>query len=497
MNKHIINTICILGLILGLCSCKDFGDMNVDPNNASTTHPQFQLTKIQWNAFRDFGGTGPLYANKMLVQTDGENANQYYKWARGSFEAYGNLRDVTKMMEEAERIEDNRYIALAKFFRAYYFYNLTLTFGDIPYSDALHAEKDQTHVTPFYDEQKQVFKGILKELAEANDLLKSSEVAIEGDIIYDKSVVKWRKLVNVFRMKVLLTLSKRTGDSEFNVVSSFASIVGSEPIFASEADDAQLVFKDQDGNRYPEFNSSSFGSGMYMDSTFIQRLQERQDPRLFVFSARTKLAKENGKAVNDFSAYEGGDPAAPYAQVNTKATLGKVSKVNERYYSEPTTEPRVLIGFAEQEFILAEAVVRGWISGDAKLHYDSGVKASFKFYESNTKEYKQYFTDAVVQSYLERPLTRFSNSATTEVKLEQIMMQKYLQSFFQSGWTSFYDHLRTGYPSFRRPAGVSVPFRWIYPQSEYNYNSANVSEAIRRQFGEGKDLINQPTWWIK
>jgi hypothetical protein len=82
--------------------------------------------------------------------------------------------------------------------------------------------------------------------------------------------------------------------------------------------------------------------------------------------------------------------------------------------------------------------------------------------------------------------------------MQLIIMQKYLQSFFQLGWTSFFDHLRSGgYPSFRRPAGVEIPYRWIYPQSEYNYNANNVTEAISRQFGEGNDHINEMTWWLK
>lgn len=497
MFKNIIVGLAVLCSVLSLSSCEDFGDMNDDPNRATTTHPQLQLTKIEWDAFREFGGTAPLYATKMLIQTDGENANQYYKWDRGSFGQYGNLRDITKMAEEAERIGDDSYIALAKFFRAYYFYNLTLTFGDIPYSQALQAEADQQQVSPAYDDQKAVFAGILAELAEANEILKSSNSIIAGDIIYQGRTDKWRKLVNAFRLKVLLTLSKRTAESDMNVTSAFASILQNEPIMLSEDDNAQLIFLNQEGNRYPEFNSSGFGSGMYMDSTFIKRLQDRQDPRLFIYSTQTKLAKESGKAINDFSSYEGGDPAAPYAQVNLKAAEGKVSKVNERYYQDPTAEPRIVLGFAEQQFILAEAAARGWINQDAAAYYAQGVKASFKFYQTYAKGYEQYVSEAAAQIYLQRPVNNFSAALTTEEKIEKINMQKYLQSYFQAGWTVFYDHLRTGYPSFRRSAGVAIPFRWIYPQSEYNFNGSNVSEAIRKQFGEGKDQINQPTWWLK
>src|SRR5690606_15736133 len=100
--------------------------------------------------------------------------------------------------------------------------------------------------------------------------------------------------------------------------------------------------------------------------------------RLFIYSTQTKSAKEAGKAIDDFSSYEGGDPAAPYGEVNEKATQGNVSKVNDRYHRDPVNEPYKLLGYSEQQLILAEAAVRGWITADAKELYNEGVMASFK-----------------------------------------------------------------------------------------------------------------------
>ncbi len=484
-------------LLTGLTACRDLAEINIDPNRVTETHPQLQLTQIQWDAFRYGGGTGPLYVMKMLVQTDGESSGQYYKWDRSDFSAYSRMRDVTKMIEEAERIGIPAYTALGKFFRAYYFFNLTMTFGDVPYSEALLGEKQETYSPPAYDPQKEIFKGILAELDQANTILSGENTIIAGDIIYRGDVSKWRKLVNAFRLKVLMTLSRKEGDSDLNVRSAFEGIVSSQPLLTGNEDDAQLVFLDQQNNRYPDFNSSGFGSGMYIDSTFIRRLQDRKDPRLFIYCTQTKNAEDAGKAVSDFSAYEGGDPAAPYAEVNTKAANGNTSKVKERYHKDPTAEPYVLLGYSEQQLIMAEAVVRGWVSGDATRYYNEGVKASFKFYETYAKGLSAYVTPAVAEAYLSLAVNDLSKAATTEEKIEKIIMQRYLRSYFQSGLTAFFDHLRTGYPSFRRPAGVFIPFRWMYPQAEYNTNTQNVSAAIKSQFGEGNDRISAQPWWVK
>ena len=265
----------------------------------------------------------------------------------------------------------------------------------------------------------------------------------------------------------------------------------------SNEDNGQLVFLDEEGSRYTEFNSSGYGSGMYMSSTFIEMLQDRQDPRLFIYCGQTKNAKEAGLAIDDFMAYEGGDPLAPYAEVNDKAAAGDVSKVNLRYTTDPTTEPHNLMGYWELEFVLAEASVRGWIATDAKEHYENGIKSSFDFYNTYAKDFVTYVEPADADTYLLGAEVTFDNSLTTELKLELILTQKYFTSFLQTGWRAYFDHLRTGYPAFAQLPGATPPTRWIYPNTEYNNNSANVSAAIERQFGAGNDKIREITWWLE
>ena len=490
MKKLLFNSII---LVLLLSACEKLEVINENPNNVSETHPQLLLTKIEWDAFQ-VAGVGPMFASRMVVQTDGENSSQYYKWDRGSFGSYDRLRSITKMIDEAQRIESPSYEALGKFFRAYYFYHLTLTFGDIPYSEALKGESDQIF-TPGYDTQKDVFLGILNELYEASDLL--TDDIIEGDIIYQGNPEKWHKLISSYKLKILLSLSKQQDDTELNVKSRFANIVANEALLESNQDNGQLVFIDQLGSRYTEYNSSGYGSARYMDSTFIQKLKDRSDPRLFIYSDQTRQAKEDGLAISDFNAYDGGNPVAFYEQVNEKAAAGLVSKPNLRYTTDPTTEPHMILGYSELQLILAEALVRGWISGNAKTYYENGVKASFGFYNLYAENYASFVDSDAADVYLANGLVDFEKATTDEEKIELIIMQKYLQSFLQGGWRPFYEKLRTGYPNFLEPQGSAIPSRWIYPTSEYQLNAENVSAAIQRQFGEGNDDIRETPWWLK
>jgi hypothetical protein len=469
-------------VLLLLCGCAEEGTLRESPVNPRSAHPSQLLTQIIWEAFRAFQGPTPLYASRMLVLTDTESVHQYYKWSHGEY-AFAALRNVEKMREESLRLGETVYMAPVHFFRAYYFLHMTLSFGDIPYREALRGERDGID-KPVYDTQKEVFEGILAELEEADRILaETPEGDLGGDIIYKGDIDKWRRMINAFRLKTLLMLSPRVRDDSPDVPARFAAIVGGSPLLRDPDDDGQLVFLDQTDNRYPEFNASRYNSGIYVDSTFIRLLQDHEDPRLFVFCAPTKAAREAGKASEDFSAYEGGDPAAPYDLVNAKAAQGRVSKVNERYYLNPTGEPLWIVGFAEQQFILAEAAVRGWIEADAGALYASGVRAAFRFYAIY----------AEAEDYLLHPLHSLEAIPTEEGRIEAIVTQKYFQSFLQGKWTPYFDHLRTGYPAFRCPEGVKAPYRWMYPLTEYQSNAENLSAALARQF-DGVDEIHRPTW---
>ena len=347
-----------------------------------------------------------------------------------------------------------------------------------------------------YDTQEEVFAGILNDLTAADEELAASPDAdvIEGDIIYGGDKLKWRKLINSFHLKVLLTLSHKATVGGINVQQEFAR-VAQLPLMESNADNGQLVYLDQEGNRYPQFNAQ--WSGYYMDKTYVDRMAERQDPRLFLFSLPTTTAAEAGKAVDDFTAYAGGDPTVPYGDNITLVGDGLISQINSRFRTDPTEEPTMLMGYAELQQVLAEAVVRGWIQGDAKQYYENGVRASFEFYETYATEYSQYVTQEDAATYLAGQLVRFDDTLTDEQKIERIIFQKYCVSFYQGGWDPYFENLRTGYPGFAHLAENPIPYRWMYPDTEYRYNTANVEEAITRQFGANNDRTTAQPWWLK
>lgn len=493
MKKNILTSMALIAIMC--TSCDHFDNINNNPNDPTEVSPQLILPNVCQSAF--YRGTDGMYADKMVVQTDGHNSEQFYEWNRGSFSTYSNeLLQVTKLKEEADRTGQSVYEGLYHFFRAYHFFNLTLKFGDIPYSEALKGEKEAMF-TPKYDSQEEVFAGILDELQQSSELLAAAadkEEIISGDIIYGGSSAKWQRLVNSFRLKVLMTLSHKSNVGNHDIKKDFATIV-SQPLIESNSDNGQLSYIDQEGNRYPQFNAQ--WSGFYMDKTFIDRLSERKDPRLFLYALPTNEAASAGKSADDFTAYAGGDPTVPYGENKNLVGAGKISQIHSRYRTNPTGEPTILLGYAELQQILAEAVVRGWINGNAQQYYENSIRASFDWYSTYSGEYAKYVSSSAAEEYIMGDKVKWDDALSDEKKIELIIFQKYCVSFFQGGWTPFFEHLRTGYPDFAHLADTPVPYRWMYPDTESKYNTENVQAAVKNQFGENNDKITSMPWWLK
>jgi hypothetical protein len=85
--------------------------------------------------------------------------------------------------------------------------------------------------------------------------------------------------------------------------------------------------------------------------------------------------------------------------------------------------------------------------------------------------------------------------------LKQIISQKYLSFYQNSGMEGYFNFRRTGFPNFTSNGpgtGNSglIPKRYQYPTSERTNNNANCQAATARQVG-GSDDINAEMWILK
>lgn len=476
----------LLGLSL-LSSCKKYSDFQTNPNLPASATPALLLTNICYSIFY-YDNTQAAFASRHLTYYERGNSAIDYGWNQGtndnySFDNYNLLRQVTQMDEIATETGQTQYLGLTKFFRALLYSQMTEVYGDIPYSASMQATSG--NYKPTYDSQESIYKALLQELEEANNLLDDGKGRINGDIVYDGRASQWKKLVNAFRLRLLIHLSKKESNTNLDIKSQFQAIVSDPdkyPLLGSNDDNAQLVFNSTaPDNYYPTYGYLSLSTAVSMEKGFVKILKDRSDPRLFAIAAPVSGAE------GVFSNYEGVDAGMTVA--NQQTASADASRIKARYYSDKTNEPWVLLGYAEQEFLIAEAIARNWITagGSAQSHYENGISASMSFYAVDAAAASSYLTGALV-AY---------NAGSA---LNQIAIQKYIAMFMNSGWEPFLEQRRTGIPTLAVGPGTVnnglVPKRWMYPQTEKDNNADNVATAIQSQFS-GDDNVNSSMWLIQ
>ncbi|MDO5980160.1 SusD/RagB family nutrient-binding outer membrane lipoprotein [Flavivirga spongiicola] len=515
MKNILKKTFVIVALLFFVFGCGvDMEELNTNPDGITSATPNVLATKLILDITRDDigrtkGFMQPFMHDKYIAWSEFAQDLQYNNIGRTDFSELTRLIEAKKMVEGLEGFPEgtaNSYKALAHFIRAYNYFKLTMKVGDVPYNEALKGE-DEGLFTPVYDTQKTVIMGVLDELDMADQLF-SNGASFDGDMIYGGDPVKWRKMVNSFQLKVLINLHKKTGDTDVRVVERFNQIVTSRPIFSSNADNFSLVYKNAAGQYYP-FNEEGNPHSIYpmVSSELTDRLKNLGDYRLFYYAAPSSVQIGNGYTESDYEAYVGVNPAMEYGQTLDIFSSNDFSAINDRYLELPQGEPVYLLSYAQVQFILAEAAVRGWISNTAETNYENGIKASMSLVAENTPDNATYHHGRIMDAtyidnyYSTTPLVQLGG--TTEEQIEQIITQKFLSGYLQSPNTAFFDNRRTGYPDFEVNPVTNLnipsdkfPVRWMYPTSELESNTANVLAAISSQYS-GNDDTNGVMWILQ
>ena len=85
------------------------------------------------------------------------------------------------------------------------------------------------NLAPKYDTQEAVMIQCNAWLDKANTdmttLIASGNYSMTGDFFYSGNLVQWQKVVNAYRLRLLLELSKQTSDANLNVATQFATII--------------------------------------------------------------------------------------------------------------------------------------------------------------------------------------------------------------------------------------------------------------------------------
>lgn len=503
----------IVGLLMATClvgGCeKNFDDLNTNKIDPTSLNPTFVLNRsVIRSVFTSTAQTQSMLCyNYPIVQQMltpygsslvGGNYNQLNRdnasrvWNIYYSEVVKNIVDVV-VRSENDPDKSNLYNA-ARIWKVYVFMALTDTYGDIPYFEAGNGYIDGT-LRPNYDRQELIYTDFLNELETATAALDPSLPIEENEILYGGDITKWKRFGYSLMLRAAMRLTKV--DPATAQIYVEKAVAGG--LMESNADNAALRHSSEYINWMGEQVSGREKANFYLGGPFVDYLKDNDDPRLPVFSIRYVGATNGSQQTPDVASsdpdiqvgmpigYDDVSIASTY-EANGVASLWDYSQGNQTTVLS-NRAPEYFLTYSQTQLLLAEAIVKEWVVGDASQVFSNGIRANME----QMAEYGENAAideSAIAEYLLDNPLDMGN-------PLNQINTQYWVSSFLNGheAWANF---RRSGYPLLTPNSypgsEISEDFirRLVYPDSEYVVNLENVEEAVSQQ---GPDNLDTRVWW--
>lgn len=499
--------------IIGSCT-KDFESINTDPNNAGLekaapgmllTNAIESMTDRVQEIFlgEEMGNCWAQHEAKCqytdedryIYRTSVVNAS----WT--SFYAASGMDVQTLYNVAADRQHDN-YQGVALVLRGYIACLLTDLWGPVPYTDAWTGAAS---TLPAYDSQETIYRDVIAKLETANTLLTEDGAVIEGDILFDNNIMKWKKFANSLRLRMLLRMSAKDAGFVTTEMSKMIADPTTYPIFESNEDNAALRYLGSAPNNHPMNENRKTRDDHRVSKTLTDLMWTNSpyiDYRICIY------AQKSGR--NTFEGMPNGLTSAKALAYNEKG-IANTSKVGNYFTAKDPVNgapapmpPGMLMSYAELQFILAEAAFKGYIPGGntaAETYYYGGIYGSYaQFGDALVAAVDGYgylpmegaTTDSLAADFIANDVFGWDAAHAMEL----IGTQRWAASFDQ-GLQSWIEWRRTGYPMLV-PAedganNGKIPVRFPYPTDESARNPSSLSAGIGLL--GGADDLNTRVWW--
>jgi len=395
---------------------------------------------------------------------------------------------------------------------------MTDFYGDVYYSEALKGREGILY--PVYDKQADIYTGLLKELETATaDITSGTDVVSPTyDLMFGGDKVQWQKFTNSLKLRLLMRASAKYADAGAKIAA-----VAALPLLTDAADkNASIAYVGTSAVNSWIGGSNNWGNGGEFErrrpsKTLVDKMVTLNDPRVSVWFAPienpwTSDVAKNGVAFtttdpNGYtysSTWEYVDVTKPEiaAQVPNildmdKAYAGfiagmfgdfkngnghyntaaggvngnfKVSKYSKLFQQNAHSLLKAqIMNKDEVPFILAEAAVKGYITGNADNYYKAGINYSMK---------RWGVSDAAITTYLAQASIALPGDSPG--KLAKIAEQKWI-ALFSVAAEAYLDLRRTRLPNIFSNGLLSTytfPNRYRYPGNELGQNVTAYNQGV-------------------
>jgi len=471
------------------------------------------------------------FTNVDLGENRGHSGGMYENYY---LHIFNNTRKLIAMCEAAG---NNGLAATFRVVQAYGTLQCTDTYGPIAYSSILSGEYESWY--PF-DSQQEIFQAMLDDLGKAVGDLKSMSPDEKLTLAtYDEwcggDSELWVKVANTLRLRMCMRLSKREG--EMRAAGYDIRKIAADAAENTLANGGRDIYIDKQLENEMWLMFAWVDGGF--NANFVSLLSGLKDPRQPYF-----MSKNTGDICRPGTEEVLCPKNTEYVGIRFAAGLpgkGASDNVWANYsgWTQRYDAPLPMFKQAESYFLLAEAALRGWISGNVKQLYEEGIRTSIK---NEYNSHKNWLVDGVpalvepdeaaISGYINgetgqsahvdpakaeynaeavNPLgVKWDNGATNEDKLWRIMTQKYI-AVFPLAVEAWPEQRRTGYPKLFEPLvnksqgavtsseGVR---RQLYSSNAYTTNDQGVKTGIElldkensSKTGHSGDIGGTRVWW--
>lgn len=409
--------------------------------------------------------------------------------------------DLQIVKSKAGQKGGTMYEGIARILMAHNFQILVDVYGNVPYSQAL---KGGGNPTPAYDKGIDIYKDLFRQLDTAIDLIKNSDLSIAAnkdidlnDIIFHGDQGKWVRFANTLKLRMLIHCYAVSGIDRAGELAKIAS-EGSGYLQAGEDVMVQPGYQTDKPNPFYTTYISNI-SGQQTANNVYNRANEwgidyyawDGDPR----RTRFYVAGSNGLVGVAY----GLPPVNANASPNLAGIGPGVGKTS-------SAAQNIMIA-AESFFLQAEARQRGWwaTGPTAASLLTTAISESFRYvgatgastYISNNATYPDVDINGVAQgtggpvgglfTILSQKWFALNATNTLEIWTDyrRVPYSEVATKVLSDNSAAPTDHFvygdggafDPGPPISVSPQNTStkIPVRYLYPQSEYNYNPANVA----------------------
>jgi len=498
----------IAALVILLVACdKDFGEYNQSPVTVSTIDPSLlfstsQVYAASWDpeqmtsychAFMQYGWSDFWFGidYQLYDGTSSRPWNNYYTGDGGSNPGVlKNLEYALYLMKD-ESAMVNTYAA-ARAWRVFIYQKLTDLYGDIPYTQAAKAFEGGT-LTPAYDTQESIYADFISELRAARDAFDATAKSVQGDQFYGGDITKWKKFTNSLLLRIGMRLIK-VDPTRAKALVQEALDSSHGGVMTSNADQPVLQYNSAVPNGFYE----NLGDQHFlMHNTLVDHMINSHDPRLRIYTAVYANQKTNGDTLNVATA-DISDYSWDFSSSITANSVSNVARARYDVFHQQTL-PFYHFPYAQVEFLIAEAILRGYTTGDASVYFNNGVRAHMETITSLTS------TNTITSGDIDAYLTNNPLTGTDEEKIEQINTEFWVSGFIFQADEVWANWRRTGYPALTpNPKSITsgtsnspgvIPRKMAYPQAEFTYNATSLNDALAAYGGANDFNPKARVWW--